>query len=106
MYCTKCGKLIDREDAIYCPSCGAVLNNYSQTQNELPPFQQSYSPYSPDKNPYEEKPSFGWAVLGFLVPIAGWILYFVWMRDYPKRAKYCGIAGIVGFLFNLWLVLF
>lgn len=104
MYCPKCGKLIDRENVLYCPSCGARLED-TPVQNEAM-FQQPYSPYSPYKNPYEEKPSFGWAILGFLVPVVGWILYFVWMHDYPKKAKYCGIAGIVGFLFNLWLVLF
>lgn len=49
------------------------------------------------------KGNFGWAVLGFFIPLAGWILYFVWKNDKPGDANMAGIGGLVGFGVNLLL---
>ena len=47
----------------------------------------------------------GWAILSFLVPIVGWVLYYQWKERTPGRAKQaciCAWAGVgVGLLFNL-----
>lgn len=51
--------------------------------------------------PQQTKGSFGWAVLGFFIPIVGWILYFSWKNKKPGDAKMAGIGGLVGFCFNL-----
>ena len=46
--------------------------------------------------------NFGWAVLGFAVPLVGLILYIVWKEERPKDAKNLGIGAIVGFFVNLF----
>ena len=38
---------------------------------------------------YEKKESYWWFILGFLVPIAGLILYFVFKESNLARAKKC-----------------
>lgn len=48
------------------------------------------------------KGSFGWAVLGFLIPIVGWVLYFCWKNTKPGNAKMAGIGGLVGWAF--WFI--
>lgn len=46
---------------------------------------------------YEKKESYWWFILGFLVPIAGLILYFVFKENNLARAKKClyGVISIV-----------
>lgn len=45
--------------------------------------------------------SFGWAVLGFFVPIAGLILYLVWRNEKPLTAKKAGIGALVSVIVSL-----
>ena len=74
-YCQRCGcALVD--EAAYCPYC----------RTECPPMYP---------NP-EDKKSFGWGLLCFLFPLVGLILYLVWNKEYPQRAKSCGNGAIVG----------
>jgi hypothetical protein len=61
----------------------------------------------PPQQPQQTQPSsgsgFGWAVLGFFIPLVGLILFCVW-RGKPeskKKAKAAGIGAIVGFV--CWL---
>ena len=44
------------------------------------------------------------AILGFFIPIVGWILYFSWKNTKPGDAKMAGIGGTVGFILNLILL--
>jgi len=44
-------------------------------------------------------------LLSFLIPIVGWILWGVWYNGHPRKANPCGIAGIIGFVVNLILIL-
>ena len=39
------------------------------------------------KQKKDQKGSFGWALLGWFVPLAGIILYFVWKNERPGDAK-------------------
>ena len=43
--------------------------------------------------------SFGWAVLGFFVPVVGLILWLVWMRTRPRNAKMSRNGFIIGLAF-------
>lgn len=52
-------------------------------------------PERPNNNSVDE-PSFGYAVLGFFVPMAGLILYLVWREETPLRAKSAGKGALVG----------
>ena len=47
----------------------------------------------------------GLCILSFLFPLIGWILYFVKKDEYPKPADAYGLWGIVGFAFNLVLLM-
>ena len=40
-------------------------------------------------NAPDDAPSFGWAFLSFLIPIAGLVLFLVWRGEYPLRARSC-----------------
>ena len=37
--------------------------------------------------PVDDSGSFGWAILGFVVPIVGLILWLVWMHTHPRNSK-------------------
>lgn len=96
MYCHHCGKEVG--DAKYCPYCGVELRvDYdetqdSQSQNDYEPLHQS-SYYHED-----DAPSFGFALLSFCIPLVGLILYIIWNRDYPLKAKSCLKGLIIGFV--------
>ena len=68
------------------------------------PMQNYQNPGMSGVNP-EDTGSFGWAVLGFFIPIVGLILWLVWKSTKPKTATQCRngfIAGvIVAVLFNI-----
>ena len=72
---------------------------------QQPAYQQpAYSPgYSQQSN---DSGSFGWAVLGFFIPLVGLILWLVWKDTKPKSAKMAGIGALVGVGISLlwWLV--
>ena len=75
MYCKNCGKEID-DKAEICPHCG-VRNSAGG--------------------------NVGWAILGFLFPIVGLILYLVWKNSAPKNAKMAGIGALIAVLIELVL---
>lgn len=42
--------------------------------------------------------SFGWAVLGFFIPLAGLVLWLVWRDGRPLSASRAGKGALVGFI--------
>ena len=62
MYCKNCGRAVD-DNSLYCYNCGVRLDNTSS------------------ENISEDNSSFGFAVLGFFIPIAGFILFLIY-EDY------------------------
>lgn len=84
MYCKKCGKEID-DNAVICPSCGCATDKYEQKnfKNE------------------SDSSSAGWAVLGFLFPLIGLILYLVWKEELPLRAKSIGKGASISVIVNV-----
>ena len=81
-YCGNCGSPID-DSAQFCPKCGAKQGNAGYMSQ---PYGQ---PYTNDSG------SFGWAILGFLIPLVGLILWLVWMHEKPKCAKMAGLGALV-----------
>lgn len=75
MYCRYCGKPVP-EGADYCLNCGKYLNGSEGVKND--------------------SSSFGFALLGFLFPLIGLILYFVYDDKRPKRARSVGKGALVG----------
>ena len=100
MYCIHCGKEI-ADDSNFCPHCG----KYVATNGPVGTQQMSGNVYRSSV----DDDNIGWGVLGFFFPIVGLILFLVWNRDYPKRARMCGkgalIAVIVYVAFILAIVL-
>jgi len=91
MYCHQCGKEV--ENTNFCPYCGAQLNIAQEKQTDY----SSYQPIHPQE-PYQmyqdDAPSLGFAVLSFLVPIVGLVLFVVWNKEYPLKAKSC-LKGLI-----------
>ncbi len=75
MYCSHCGKPIP-EGADYCQNCGCAVNGSAPSK--------------------DDSSSFGFALLGFLFPLIGLILYFVYEDKRPKRAKSVGKGALAG----------
>ena len=71
-----------------------------QPAYQQPAHSSGYSQQSDDSG------SFGWAVLGFFIPLVGLILWLVWKDTKPKSAKMAGIGALVGVGISLlwWLV--
>ena len=64
MYCMHCGKKID-ENLLICPHCGTAQNQVTK----------------------KDYGGIGWGILGYFVPMAGIILFFIWKNEKPKTAK-------------------
>lgn len=73
-------------------------------QNNIPPQgnnpQQYYPPQSVQP-PKEEKASVGLAILSYLIPLVGLILYLTKKDDKPKTAKVCGKCALASVIINI-----
>ena len=107
MFCQNCGQQIT-DNAPFCQNCGAPTGAAQNQQNSVPnqqyyaPNQQYYGPNqpyygAPQPNPMDA-PSTGYALLGFLIPIVGLILYLVWKDTMPQRARSVGRGALIGFI--------
>lgn len=66
----------------------------------------SQSQNKPEKE--DKSDSAGWGVLGFFLPIVGFILWLVWRNEYPKRARAAGIGCLVSVVLSVvgWVIYF
>ena len=80
MHCKNCGKEVNERAAV-CPNCGVPTDEKAFSQNTVKE---------------NDAPSAGFAVLGFLIPLVGLILYLVWKGTYPLKAKSCGKGALIG----------
>ncbi len=76
MYCVACGNEI-HNDAVVCMKCGVPTSNMTT------------------KSIGDSDAFFAWGILGFVLPMAGIILYFIWKDTKPKSAKSAGIGAII-----------
>ena len=79
MYCRNCGSKID-DNSTYCTRCGARIDDIVHP------------------NDSDEGSSVWFAVLGFFIPIVGFILFLVYEGKKPKRAKAAGKGALIGFI--------
>lgn len=114
MYCPYCGSQIDA-GVKFCPNCGANLQEEAKQDYSEPVVQEdTYVPnnqyYDDVQNDYQpgnnypasdDKVSIPFALIGFLLPIAGIILFFVWRQTRPQRAKGCLYGACAGMLCNI-----
>ena len=73
-YCQKCGNEL-MDEAVICPGCGCAQGKTAA--------------------PAEDSSSFGWACLGFCIPLVGLILYLVWKDSTPLKAKSAGKGALI-----------
>jgi len=83
-YCQHCGSEVN-ENAVVCVKCGCQLSMEVNGKDDA-----------------------GCFLLGlcFMIPLAGWILYFVWKDSFPKRAGACAKWGWIGFGIGMVLNIF
>ena len=92
-FCTSCGAALPVEALqTQTPVDAGVQQAYAQPSYEQP-VQQPYQQYQDAADP-NDSGSIGWGVLGFLIPIVGIILYFVWMNSKPKSAQVALIGAV------------
>ena len=91
MYCHQCGKEVG--EAKYCPYCGTKLI-YDGNEDMYTNSQYMNNVSSNDA------PSTGFAILSFCFPIVGIILFIIWNKDYPQKAKSCLKGFIAGIPFE------
>lgn len=82
MYCSGCGAQID-DKASVCVHCGQAVAKKSE----------------------KDSGSALWWWLGFLVPIAGLLIWIFCHDTTPKRAKKAGVGAIVGTIVSVILVI-
>lgn len=83
MYCKNCGKEL-KEDALYCSNCGARQD-----------------PIFPQKE--ETSTDFWFSVLGFLIPLAGLIVFLVYEGKKPGQAKAAAKGALIGVIVKVAL---
>lgn len=81
-YCSKCGKEI-MDEAVVCPNCGCAQDGENLQQKGA------------------DSSSFGWALLGFCIPLVGLILFLVWKENTPLKAKSAGKGALVGVIVSV-----
>lgn len=70
---------------MYCANCGKKLKDNNRCEDCYP---------SPAQN--DDNGNLWWAILGFLFPLVGLILYIVWFSSKPNNASAAGIGAIIG----------
>ena len=91
-------------------------NNYNQNLNQSNTDytnpHQNYQPpqppnpnYYPPQQPVEEKASVGLAILSFIIPLAGLIIFLTQKDKKPKTAKVSGICALVSFILNIFITI-
>ena len=80
-YCSHCGaELLD--EAVICPKCGCSCGGKGGRAMAAA----------------EDKPEAWIKVLSFFIPIAGLILFLVWMDDKPISSKAAGKWALIGLI--------
>ena len=97
-------------DQVYAHLPLAGPYNYNNGNNSLnPPQPDSHQPEYQNSINYqryeEEGIGFGFGLLAFLIPLAGWIMYFVWKEEMPKKAGQAGLIGTISFIISVLYVL-
>ena len=84
--CSSCGQMVS-DKATQCPNCGAAVNAVNTMPLKV------------------DKLGIGMYILCFLIPLVGFIYYFVVKGEYPKKATSALSAAISGFVLGIILAL-
>ena len=86
-YCVYCGCQNRTNGA----NCGHSMA-YENTNNYQKPIM-------------EEKNTFWWGVLGFFIPVAGLIIFLIWLHERPKSAKSAGIGALIRTVLTIGMII-
>lgn len=86
MFCPKCGKEQNGNE-VFCSSCGTNMNGSTATNSSS-----------------TEDAGTGLKIISFLIPLVGGIMFLAWHKDYPVKAKSCGMFALGGFILNIILL--
>lgn len=79
-----------------------MADNNLQNENQNQYYASQQNVYQANNvPPQEEKASVGFAILSFLIPLAGLIIFIVHKDKRPKTAKASGICALVSFIINI-----
>lgn len=96
-FCTYCGAKV-ADDALFCPNCGASMSKGGASDAS---YTGGYF-YTAPRRDYGE--SLGVAILSFIIPIVGLILWAVWKDGEPGKAN-SALKGLWAYLcFSIPLV--
>ena len=99
MFCGNCGtKLKDGK----CPKCDKKETKKT-TKTEKVKAEKVKTESVKDVK--EEKVNFGWFVLGFFVPIAGFIIFLVFLNSRKKLSKTAGLGALIGVIKNITIII-
>lgn len=98
------GELTPEEQLMYSEYMESQGETYNTSPNgQAQPVQSTQVVPQPTA---QDNGSFGWAVLGFFIPIAGLILYLVWRTEKPLSARRAGIGALVSVIVGAVLTVF
>ena len=93
-FCTYCGTPLNNPNANFCEACGAPTYNSNYTNNNYNNNQTNNSIKVDEGN------TIGWGILGFFIPLAGLILWLVWLNERPKSSKSAGLGALIRVIFS------
>lgn len=97
-FCGKCGTEIKDGK---CPKCDKTVKKTEKVKAEKVVKKTE----TKNVEVINEKASFAWAVLGFFVPIAGLVLFIVFMNKRKDLSKKAGIGALVGVIKNIIVII-
>ena len=77
-----------------------IKRGYENTDFTINEQHELYNPREDDN------PSPIYAIVGFFIPICGFIMWCILVNAKPKTAKMAGIAGIIGFIINFIIFIY
>lgn len=106
-FCANCGRPLPIADAPASTPQPHAVPQYSNpapqpqanVQYGIPNSQPQYAA-APTVAPVIDSGSFGYAVLGFVLPIVGLILWLIWKDQKPRSANLAGKGALVSVIFS------
>jgi hypothetical protein len=106
----KCGEPITGGVA-FCGKCGEKVVAYQSDVsvkgvNEMNNTNYNQQGNPQGGNPTNDRPSMGYAVLGFFFPVVGLILWLIWKDPKPLTAKSAGKGALIGVILQVvgWII--
>ncbi len=118
-FCQYCGCQI-KDGNYFCENCGTPVNNLYNNNGNNGNY-NNYNNYNNNYNgnyngnynynnlnpavPVKEEYLFLWGLLGFFIPIAGFVLFLIWLKEKPKTAKSAGLGALIRTIITFFIVM-